>query len=583
MTLVLVLSAALEVAEAQEQWRWDGIERVVVVADVHGAYAAFVELLQASGVIDAETNWSGQDTHLVSLGDLLDRGPESRRAMDLVMRLQTQAIAAGGYAHFVAGNHELMNMTGDLRYVSPAEFAAFVPEETASMRAAALADITAAADASVAPEQLDSRYPPGYFAHRAAFAPQGRYGSWLLTQPAVVVVNGVAFVHGGLPGSVAESSLAELNRGYLSKLSRYLELREQLAGAKLLPAHDMQRDLDIASAAVATAPADAAELLEEFVALGNSPELGLDSPLWYRGSVYCKPMLEEPILEAALAELGAERVMVGHTPTDNHRVQSHHDGRLVVLDTGMLASYYEGRPAAVLLDKGRMHVQYTDPAESASLELADHEAYGLDGRALREALEQGEITVLERGEAAWLVAVEHSGVRFQARFFGADAGTHELAADAIDDLLGTALVAPTVARSIEGQTGALQLRYPDALSESQRLAQELGIGTWCPIEPQVQLMFAFDALTGNRGRHPDNILFADDLSNLVLTDHGRAFGTERTLGAGVDPSTFNMPARLVEALRALDEPNLDATVGEWLSRRQIRGLLGRRDRLLAAR
>ena len=82
------------------------------------------------GVIDADFNWSGGKTHLVSLGDLLDRGPESRKVVELLMKLDGQAEKAGGAVHLALGNHEVMVMTGDLRYVSAAEFAAFAGDET---------------------------------------------------------------------------------------------------------------------------------------------------------------------------------------------------------------------------------------------------------------------------------------------------------------------------------------------------------------------------------------------------------------------------------------------------------------------
>ena len=64
----------------------------------------------------------GGEAHLVSLGDLLDRGNDSRAVMDLLMRLQEQAQQAGGRVHVVFGNHEQMNLIGDLRYVSADEY-----------------------------------------------------------------------------------------------------------------------------------------------------------------------------------------------------------------------------------------------------------------------------------------------------------------------------------------------------------------------------------------------------------------------------------------------------------------------------
>ena len=54
-------------------------DRVVAFGDVHGAYDDWVKLLQQTGIIDSRLNWSGGRTHLVSLGDLIDRGPGRAR------------------------------------------------------------------------------------------------------------------------------------------------------------------------------------------------------------------------------------------------------------------------------------------------------------------------------------------------------------------------------------------------------------------------------------------------------------------------------------------------------------------------
>ena len=108
--------------------------RVVAFADVHGAYDDWVALLQEVGVVDEELNWSGGNTHLVSVGDLVDRGPGSRAVVELMMKLDGQAEAAGGAVHMTLGNHEVMVMTGDLRYVSAEEFAAFADDESEQER-----------------------------------------------------------------------------------------------------------------------------------------------------------------------------------------------------------------------------------------------------------------------------------------------------------------------------------------------------------------------------------------------------------------------------------------------------------------
>ena len=107
----------LSFAQADE-WHFSGVERIVAVSDIHGAYGALVETLQEADVVDKRLAWSGGKTHLVITGDLLDRGPDSRRVMDLVMRLEIEAPRAGGRVHQLLGNHEVMNLIGDLRYVA---------------------------------------------------------------------------------------------------------------------------------------------------------------------------------------------------------------------------------------------------------------------------------------------------------------------------------------------------------------------------------------------------------------------------------------------------------------------------------
>ena len=575
---------------AQDPWRSTDVSRVVAFGDVHGAYSALIDLLQATQVVGDDLSWSGGSTHLVSLGDLLDRGPDSRHVLDLLMRLEAEAVVDGGRVHVVLGNHELMNLIGDLRYVSAAEYAAFATDETPAMRAQAYSTFAAASsdvsDTASLQARFDAAYPAGYFAHRAAFSADGVYGSWLLERPAITVVNETAYTHGGLPMMLADSSLDELNSRVQSNLRQYLRLRDQLAAADVLPAIDMQQDTDIARNSLQT-DADSQPLIDEFIALSEAPELSVDGPLWYRGSVYCNPTIEQPILNAALATLGVKRVVVGHTPTGDRRVRALYDGKIIMLDTGMLVDYYDGRPAGLVLEHEDTYVQYLTPLERGAIDAtgsARH--YGLSETQLLDALENGTVTVAEadEGDAALKITVDYNGTAINAVFYrqrDGGAGNLELAAAALDELLGSELIAPTVPRIIDGDEGALQLRYSDAVTEAQRLERQLGFAGWCPIEPQIQLMYAFDLLTANRGRSVDNINYGNDLSEVSLTDHGRAFGTARSLPAGFDPTTLDLPTPLVDGLRALDETKTNAALGDWIGKRQIRALLSRRDELVA--
>ena len=234
---VALSTAAISIAATpNQQWRWQAA-RVVVVPDIHGAYTELTQLLKAIEIIGASLSWIGGEAHLVSLGDLVDLGPKSRAVMDLLMQLQHEAKAAGGRVHVILGNHEHMNLIGDLRYVSSAEYATFIDLEAPQARAQVRAQYrNDHPDMSV--EQLnqsfDERYPPGYFGHRASFRPEGRYGAWLLSLPVMVIVNDTVYVHGGLPQSAERLSPGQLNQNFSADLHRYITVWRQLVTAGVL-------------------------------------------------------------------------------------------------------------------------------------------------------------------------------------------------------------------------------------------------------------------------------------------------------------------------------------------------------------
>ncbi|RKG67490.1 metallophosphatase [Corallococcus sp. CA054B] len=192
--LSLLLLPALAGAAApkkQDPFVFTGVERIVAVADVHGDVDALKEVLRLAGLIDAKDHWIGGKAHLVQTGDLPDRGDHTRDAFELLMRLETEARKAGGRVHPLLGNHELMNMRGDLRYVTPGEFASF-------------ADQSSVADGPGEPK--------GLHGHAAAYAADGRYGKWLRSHPAVIRINDTLFLHGGLAPTVPGTTLEEVNR-----------------------------------------------------------------------------------------------------------------------------------------------------------------------------------------------------------------------------------------------------------------------------------------------------------------------------------------------------------------------------------
>src|SRR5437868_14968913 len=102
--LVLPLDAGSRRLAAASSCNIDGVERTIAVGDVHGAADRFVEILKATGLVDDKLHWSGGRAHLVQTGDVVDRGADSRRALDLLRQLEGEASRAGGAVHALIGN-----------------------------------------------------------------------------------------------------------------------------------------------------------------------------------------------------------------------------------------------------------------------------------------------------------------------------------------------------------------------------------------------------------------------------------------------------------------------------------------------
>lgn len=103
------------------------VQRMVVIGDIHGCYSSFIKILRKAQLIDTKSNWAGRNTHMVLIGDILDRGGRIGNYSDeqseyklfkLINKLIVQSKQAGGNVHVLLGNHEIMNVLGDFSYVS---------------------------------------------------------------------------------------------------------------------------------------------------------------------------------------------------------------------------------------------------------------------------------------------------------------------------------------------------------------------------------------------------------------------------------------------------------------------------------
>ncbi len=325
LIFVAFVALAPQPVPAASQCEWNDIERVVAIGDVHGAYERFVEILKATGIVDNDLRWAGGRTHVVQLGDILDRGDDSRKALDLIRRLERPAQAAGGALHALIGNHEVARMLGDLRLVAPGEYAAFTRSDSVTTREGYLKSLGSAAGDR---DQLLKQMPLGFVEMRQAFGRDGDYGRWLRQLPVAVNIDGLLFVHGGISPAVAPLGCEGIN--------------DQVR-------RDLTNDLDKTRAkplASLTARAD--------------------GPLWYRGLAQ-EPDTFAPQLTDILAKMHARAIVVAHTVTPTRRITTRFDARVIELDTGMQPTYVPDGRASALEIRGieatAIYVDRRDPVE----------------------------------------------------------------------------------------------------------------------------------------------------------------------------------------------------------------------------
>lgn len=619
LLLVCLGLLSLGSAGAAEQWRWENVDRVVVFGDVHGAYEELTGLLKQVGVIDEKLAWVGGPTHLVSLGDLTDRGPRARDVMDLLMRLQGEAEAAGGAVHVLLGNHETMNLVGNFRYVSQEGYSAFSGDAADLRQKTWTAFIgefgSEYPDEPSARAEFDRRFPPGYFGRVAAFGADGTYGRWLLDRPILITIDDWTFVHGGLPQMVADLGAESVNRQLLDDLSAYMETwRKILATDPLLIYTPFwTRAETVKLRAEELGAEQLGQLGERLGELTESPIFNVNGPTWYRGDAMCNAIPEIPVTEAALAQLGARYFAIGHTVTPDRRVTWRwrtYENRVLMTDTGMLRSHYRGRPAAVILSGANPEVVYLDESGTQSPAVEQRaigkRPPGMDDDALEHFLATAEIVnINDIGEGVTKprkVTLAADGIELNAIFKTEDVGgdnsrtinisdrwQYEVAAYRLDRLIGLDMVPVTVAREIEGETGSLQFWVDeiksllDLLEEDESKPEhDKGVWKtgWCNLSDQYNLMYMFDILTYNEDRTLQNIQFIRDGWNVVLIDCSRCFRVLRGRPEEYRPIDIDINDELARRLRLLTQENLVAELGEFIGRSQIRALLRRRDELL---
>lgn len=345
-------------------------ERIVAVGDVHGDLGRFSAILQTAGLIDSSRQWTGGRATFVQLGDLLDRGAKSRELMDFLMTLQTEAPKHGGTVLLGLGNHEVMNMVGDLFYVAPEEYAAFADSRSEQRRKAAFQSysrLEARKGRKADEKEWTSAHPLGFIEHREAFSPQGKYGKWLRGLPTVNRVQDSIFLHGGLDPSMDYKSVDDINAKVAAEIQAFDKVTRYLVDKGLaLPFFTVQEFAEAAldelqkTNALKPPTAESRAHIQILAGLLQAGETWLifreNGPLWFRGYNTWSEAEGEELLPPLMQTLGVRRIVVAHTPQPNGEISRRFGGKVFLIDTALL----RGRPSALEISGGRIRALYLD-------------------------------------------------------------------------------------------------------------------------------------------------------------------------------------------------------------------------------
>jgi hypothetical protein len=274
--------------------RYPQAQRIVAIGDLHGDLAATRNALRLGGVIDEQNQWVGGTTVIVQTGDQLDRGDDEFEILDLLDALTVQARAAGGAVHVLNGNHELMNVKQDLRYVTLGGFLDFLPTPVTD------------------PETVDPQIVVDAVHERLRVCRPGHsFAMRLLDRNVITIVGDTVFVHGGVLPHVVDYGIERLNQ----------ETRAWIRKDRQYPP-----DILLAS----------------------------DGPVWSRHYSDDPDIEDCRLLEDVLGDLGARRMVVGHT-VSREGISPACEDKVWRIDVG-LARHYGGSPAVLELQNGRARV-----------------------------------------------------------------------------------------------------------------------------------------------------------------------------------------------------------------------------------
>jgi len=171
------------------------VDNIIVIGDIHGDMSVLLKCLRIPKLIDNNNNWIGKNTVVVQIGDQIDScrfygnkstcnepnyNPEDKAEDEQILyyltELHNQASKVGGAVYSLMGNHEFMNVEGDMRFVSHSNIRSFDNYKH---------------NGKIIQDGLEGR--------RSAFKPGNKIANFLAcTRKMALIIGSNLFVHAGL-------------------------------------------------------------------------------------------------------------------------------------------------------------------------------------------------------------------------------------------------------------------------------------------------------------------------------------------------------------------------------------------------
>lgn len=355
--------------------------KIVVLGEVQAASETASALLKRLELTDESGRWTGGDTILVQTGDLIDRGEKVRETLDLFMRLQQEAAAAGGEVVVLMGNHEVMNILRESKYVNYMAYQDFAGPDSKARQDDLYARHVACRQSRAEALGLDpfepneqyraefvATHPLGWVEYFESMRPEGTYGRWLRSLPVAHQIDDLLFIHAGVSPKMRESDLQAINRGAAAEIANFDGYSELMVANNMCQptasvremAELVAQEIEYVNSLPKKQRTDdnprVAQMLElqQLTKLGSWSVLTVDGPLWFRGVTMWNENDKAAEMKTILDSLGVRRMITGQGLDEERVITARFDNRVLLTSVDLADGPYGGggKPAALEIDEG---------------------------------------------------------------------------------------------------------------------------------------------------------------------------------------------------------------------------------------